>query len=144
MEEAAPSRRESVRILIADDDGTILMLLRRLLENHPCWQVCGEAHEGREAVAKAEQLKPDVIILDLAMPVMNGLQAAEQLSRVKPDIPLLLISVQQVTNHVEQSARKAGFKGAVTKSNGAEVVAGVEALLRKETFFVVDGSTRVA
>ena len=144
MVEAAPSRPAPVRILIADDDKNILLLLRRLLENHPSWRICGEAHEGREAIDKAAQLKPDLIILDLAMPVMNGLQAGEQLSRLNPNLPLLLISVQQVTNQVEQSARKAGFKGAVTKSNGAEVVAGVEALLRKETFFVLDGSTRVA
>jgi DNA-binding NarL/FixJ family response regulator len=144
MEESPETRSAPVRILIADDDKTILLLLHRLLENHSAWEICGEAHEGREAVEKAALLKPDLIILDLAMPVMNGLQAAEQLSRLDPELPLLLISVQQVTQQVEQSARKAGFKGAVTKSNGAEVVAGVEALLRKQTFFVLDGSTRVA
>jgi len=132
------------RILIADDDETIRLLLHRLLESHPSWEVCGEASDGREAIDKAAQLKPDLIILDLAMPVMNGFQAAEQLSRIHPEVPLLLVSVQQVTSQVEQSARKAGFRGAVTKSSGVEVVAGVEALLRKDTFFVIDGSHRVA
>jgi len=107
-----------IRILTVDDDKTIRLLLRRLLETHSAWEVCGEACDGREAIRQAEQLKPDVIIMDLAMPVMNGLQAAERLSQVCPNVPLLLISVQQVTTQFEETARRAGFKGAVTKANG--------------------------
>ena len=133
-----------IRILTVDDDKTIRLLLRRLLETHSAWEVCGEACDGREAIQQAEHLKPDLIIMDLAMPVMNGLQAAERLSQVCPEVPLLLISVQQVTTQVEETARRAGFKGAVTKANGMEVIAGVEALLEKRTFFVIDGPSRVA
>jgi CheY-like chemotaxis protein len=133
-----------VRILIADDDKTIRLLLRRILESHARWEICAEATDGKDAIEKAAQFHPDFIVLDLAMPVMNGLQAAEHLSKERPDIPLLLISVQQITNQLEQSARRAGFKGAVTKSSGTEVLSAVEALLRSETFFVIDGPTRVA
>jgi CheY-like chemotaxis protein len=132
------------RILIADDDKTIRLLLRRILESHPLWEICADASDGKDAIEKAAQLHPDLIVLDLAMPVMNGLQAAERLSKEFPNTPLLLISVQQITNQLEQSARRAGFKGAVTKSSGAEVLTAVEALLRSEFFFAIEGSSRVA
>jgi two-component system, NarL family, nitrate/nitrite response regulator NarL len=132
------------RILIADDDKTIRLLLRRILEAHASWEVCADARDGKDAIEKAVQFHPDLIILDLAMPVMNGFQAAEQLSKNSPNIPLLLISVQQVTTYLEKSARNVGFKGAITKSSGAEVVTAVEALLRSETFFAVEGSSRIA
>ena len=67
------------RILIADDDTTIRLLLRRLLEKQPDWQVCGEAGNGVEAIEKVEQLLPDVMVMDLSMPVMTGLQAAPKI-----------------------------------------------------------------
>ena len=63
------------RILIADDDAPIRLLLRRLLEKQRDWQVCCEASNGVEAIEGVEQFKPDVVVMDLAMPVMNGLQA---------------------------------------------------------------------
>ena len=63
------------RILIADDDATIRLLLRRLLEKLADWQVCGEASNGVEAIEGVEQFEPDIVVMDLAMPVMNGLQA---------------------------------------------------------------------
>jgi len=135
----------SVRIVIADDDQTIRLLLKRLLEGHNGeWQVCGEADNGRQAVSQVSELHPDVAILDLAMPSMTGLQAAHEIAGNQPDVPMLLISVQQVTKQLEQEARKAGFRGAVVKSSGSEVVKGVEALLRKQRFFVFDESPCVA
>jgi CheY-like chemotaxis protein len=134
----------TVRILIADDDKTIRLLLRRILESHAQWEICADACDGRDAIEKAAQFHPDLIVLDLAMPVMNGLQAAERLSRELPSTPLLLISVQQITKQLEQTARRAGFKGAVTKSSGAEVLTAAEALLRSESFFAIEGPSRVA
>jgi DNA-binding NarL/FixJ family response regulator len=130
----------SIRLLIADDDGTIRLLLRRLLENHAGWEVCGEAGNGREAVKRASQLAPDVVILDLAMPTMNGMQTAQEILRGSPDLPILLLSVQEVSAQLIEEARAVGFRGAVTKSRGREVIQAVEALLRTETFFALDQS----
>jgi CheY-like chemotaxis protein len=127
------------RILIADDDLAIRMLLRRLLENHAAWEV-SEARDGSEAVEKTVQLAPDLVILDLAMPTMNGLQAAREISKRNPQLPMLLVSVQQVSNELASAAHDAGFRGAVTKSKGTEVLQAVEALFQNETFFAVDGS----
>src|SRR5215475_11012099 len=119
----------SVRIFIADDDQMIRRLLRRLLEEHNHnWEVCGEASNGRDAATLIPELAPDVAILDLAMPTMTGVQAAREIHDRCPQVPLLLVSVQQVTKQLEEAAREAGFRGAVVKSSGREVVKGVEAL----------------
>ena len=123
------------RILIADDDVSIRRLLRRLLEEHLDWKVCGEAENGYDALIKASDLSPDVVILDLAMPQMNGFQAARELSAKHPSIPMLLMTVQEVSSELAHEARKVGFRGAISKSTGVEVVRGVEKVLRGQFFF---------
>lgn len=126
------------RILIADDDPTIRMLLRRLLERQPDWQVCGDASNGVEAIEKVEQLDPDLVVMDLSMPVMTGLQAGPEIARAHPQLPMLLISVQEVSKQLACEALNAGYRGAVTKNSGTEVLRGIEALLRQEPFFYAD------
>jgi len=81
----------TTRILIADDDAPIRMLLRRLFERHASWEVY-EAEDGSEAVEKTAQLAPNLVILDLAMPAMNGLQIAREIGKVNPGLPMLLVS----------------------------------------------------
>lgn len=125
----------SIRILIADDDPSIRRLLRRLIETHVDWMVCADASDGHEAVDKATKLKPDVAVLDLAMPEMNGLQAAREISRKNPRLPMLLLTVQQVSRELSNEARSAGFRGALSKNTGSEVVHAIEALLNRQSFF---------
>ncbi|PYX22242.1 MAG: hypothetical protein DMG82_15155 [Acidobacteria bacterium] len=124
-----------IRILIADDDPAIRGLFRRLLEAQPNWQVCGEAVNGVDAVEQVKQVAPDLAILDLGMPLMNGIEAAREISQSNPALPMLLISVQEMSDQLVEAAKNAGFKGAVTKSRGREVVTGVEAVLQNELFF---------
>jgi len=126
------------RILIADDDASIRGLLRRILEEHPGWQVCGEAANGRDAILKTEQLTPDVLVMDLAMPQMNGLEAGQEIFK-STHLPMLLLTVQDISPELAKEARKAGFQGALCKSRGAEVVNGIETLLRDENFFKYNG-----
>jgi len=130
-----------VRILIADDDVSIRHLLRRILEERPGWQVCGEAADGNDAVAKTEQLAPDLAIIDLAMPDKNGVDAAREIFATIPSTAMLLLTVQEVSAELARVAREAGFRGAVTKGSGREVVMAVEALLGNGTFFSVCGSS---
>jgi DNA-binding NarL/FixJ family response regulator len=125
----------AVRILIADDDAAIRRLLRRLIENHEDWSVCGDAQDGQDAIGKAKELSPDVIVLDLAMPQMNGFQAARAITRAHPEVPLLLLTVQQLSKELTREAQHAGFKGAVSKSTGSEVVRAIESLLSHQSFF---------
>lgn len=135
----------TIRILIADDDPTIRLLLRRLLEKQPGWQVCGEASNGIEAIAGVERFAPDIVVMDLAMPIMNGLQAAPEIVKTHPKLPMLLISVQEVSKQLAWEARNAGYRGAVTKSGGDEVLKGIEALLRHDMFFYSDhGSSQAS
>jgi len=129
-----------VRILIADDDPAIRRLFRRLLEAQPDWQVCGEAVNGVDAVEQVVQAEPDLAILDLGMPLMNGIEAALEISQLNPALPLLLISVQEMSDQLVDAARQAGFKGAITKSRGREVVTGVEAVLHNQLFFKCEGA----
>lgn len=120
--------------------------MRRLLEQkQPDWEVCGDASNGREAIERVEQLEPDVVVMDLGMPVMTGLQAAPEIARTHPTLPMLLISVQEVSKQLAREARRAGYRGAVTKSCGTEVIRGIEALLKHETlFYAEDGSVASA
>jgi DNA-binding NarL/FixJ family response regulator len=124
-----------VRILIADDDAAIRRLLRRLIETHGDWTVCADARDGQEAVDKTAQLMPDVAVLDLAMPEMNGFQAAKEISQINPQIPMLLFTVQQVSTELSNQARIAGFRGAVSKNTGSEIVRAIEVLLNHQNFF---------
>jgi DNA-binding NarL/FixJ family response regulator len=125
----------AVRILIADDDVSIRRLLRRLLESHPEWKVCGDACDGDEVIQQATELSPDVVVLDLAMPKRNGLQAAREINHFLPDVPMLLLTVQQVSTELIKEATRAGFRGAVSKDNGKEVVRAIESLLNRQRFF---------
>jgi len=125
-----------VRILIADDDPPIRGLLRRLVEQHADWKICGEAENGRDAIQRTKQLEPDVVIIDLAMPQMNGLQAGREISR-STHVPMLLLTVQDVSPELAKEAKKAGFRGALSKGRGAEVISGIETLLRQQSFFPI-------
>ena len=125
----------SIRILIADDDPAIRGLFRRLLEAQPGWIVCAEAVNGVEAIEQVARNSPDLVILDLGMPQKNGIEAARAISQINPKLPLLLISVQEMSDQLVEAAMEVGFKGAVTKSRGREIVQGVEAILHNRYFF---------
>ena len=84
--------RGNLRILIADDHDLVRRGLKSLLESHPGWSVCAEARTGREAVAKAEELKPEIVILDITMPELNGIEAAQGIRRVSPNTEIMALS----------------------------------------------------
>lgn len=129
------TEKKTARILIADDSALVRQQLRSLLEMNQDWEVCGEAADGREAVEKVRQLQPDLVVLDFSMPIMNGLQAAKEISQQSPHIPLLLFSMFLSRQLVEE-ARKLGFRGAVAKSDvSRDLLNGVESLLQDREFF---------
>lgn len=118
------------RILIADDDAPIRGLVRRILEDHPGWEVCGEAIDGQDAIAKALALSPDIVVLDLAMPEKNGLQAAREIAQASPQLPMVLLTVEDSAD-LTLAAQEAGIHLTICKSNGTEVVQGIEWLLHQ-------------
>jgi DNA-binding NarL/FixJ family response regulator len=106
-----------------------------LLVAHPGWVVCGEAADGREAVERTRQLKPDVIILDIGMPNLNGLEAARQILRHEAGHRILILTITD-SEQVVQEVLKAGAKGYLLKSDAAkDLVTAVEALAQNRTFF---------
>jgi DNA-binding NarL/FixJ family response regulator len=117
------------RVLLVDDNAVVRSLVRQLFELQPDFEISGEAENGRDAIEKAEKLKPDLIILDLVMPVMNGLDAAPLLKQLLPDTPIVLFT-QQERSEVERLARAPGIDAVVSKSLAAsELVPKVQALL---------------
>jgi DNA-binding NarL/FixJ family response regulator len=115
-------------ILIADDSPIIRKTLRQKLEQEDAWEVCGEAADGRQAIEKAQRLKPDVVVLDLSMPVMNGLEAARELKRLLPSLPLVMFTnfnMPQLTNE----ALSAGVSAVVSKDEIEGLVHNIQALL---------------
>jgi DNA-binding NarL/FixJ family response regulator len=122
------------RILVADDHEIVRHGLRRLLEAQPGWQVCAEAASGREAVAKARQLKPEVAVLDFGMPELNGAEATRQILRESPRTEVLVLTMHDAEQLVRE-VLGAGAHGYVLKSDASrDLVAAVQALLAHKTF----------
>lgn len=108
------------RILVVDDNAVIRRTLRNIIEFHG-WTVCGEAADGRDAIEKAKALCPDLIVLDLSMPVMNGLEAARVLYQIMPRVPMILCSLH--ANHVlQREAAAAGVKMVISKAENMETL----------------------
>ena len=123
------------RILIADDHAEARRGARRLLEEHAGWEVCGEAENGMEAIEKAAALKPDLVILDLSMPKMSGLDAARVIHRTTPQLPLLLFSLYAGDPQMNSEFRAAGLSGDINKASANLLTEAVEALLQGGTYF---------
>ncbi|PYU32118.1 MAG: DNA-binding response regulator [Acidobacteria bacterium] len=125
----------TVRILIADDHEVVRRGVRTLLESQPGWVVSGEAATGREATEKVTQLKPDVVILDISMPDLNGLEATRHIVRNSPKTKVLLLTIHE-SERVMAEMLEAGALGYVLKSDAAEsLVAAVRALRQGKPFF---------
>ena len=125
---------KTVRILVADDHDFIRQGTCAVLERQPGWEVCGLAATGREAVAQASQLKPDVVVMDVSMPELNGLDAAAQIKRQLPETEIVLLSAHQ-NDEVIRAAFKAGVKSFIFKTEDHQLlVESVEALARHELF----------
>ena len=124
-----------LRILVADDHEVVRKGLVALLHGQRDWQVCGEAGEGRDAVEKALQLKPDVVILDVGMPILNGLEATRQILKANPQARILILTLHD-TDQVVREVLSAGARGFLLKSDAArDLVAAVEALTLDKTYF---------
>ncbi len=124
-----------LRILIADDHEVARKGIRSLLESHPEWEVCAEARDGREAVEYASRLKPDVLLLDIGMPNLNGLDASRQILATTPDARILILTVHDSEQMVRE-VLALGASGFLLKSDaGRDLLAAVEALQRRRTFF---------
>jgi DNA-binding NarL/FixJ family response regulator len=124
----------SVRILIADDHdllrGAVAELLRKTGDN---WEVCGEAADGKAAIEKAAQLRPDLVILDVLMPLRDGISAGREIRTVLPGAPIVLYTIL-ASPALEADARRAGFHAVVHKANAAELISAIRSALAMRGF----------
>jgi DNA-binding NarL/FixJ family response regulator len=126
---------KTFRVLIADDHEVVRRGIRALLESHPGWEVSGEAVDGREAVERARDLKPDLVLLDIGMPNLNGIEAARQILANSPEINILILTVHD-SQEVVREVLGVGARGYLLKSDaGRDLVTAVEAVQRRQTFF---------
>jgi DNA-binding NarL/FixJ family response regulator len=122
------------RILIADDHESMRIALRITVKLHPQWEVCGEATDGREVVAKTMELRPDLVILDFKMPIANGIKASSEISISMPNIPILMYTLYK-TPELEVAAKLVGIRQVVGKEDGAKhLVSAIETELVPEKF----------
>jgi DNA-binding NarL/FixJ family response regulator len=127
-----------LRVLVADDQEAFRRRVCLTLASHPNLEVCAQAANGQEAVEKALELTPDLIILDITMPVLNGLDAARQIHKSSPQTPILILSVHKSKQLVEE-AMKIGARGYVTKAEaGQKLMEAVDSVLQNQTFFPTD------
>lgn len=117
-----------LRVLVVDDSEMTRRILRMLLGSRN-WIVCGEADNGCSGVEKFQELKPDVVILDLAMPDIDGIQAAAIMSASNPKVPIILFTILGIDG-IQSEASKAGIRAIVTKDNAWSLIPQIEKLAR--------------
>jgi DNA-binding NarL/FixJ family response regulator len=125
----------TLRVLVADDHEIVRKGVCALIMSHPGWEICGEACDGREAVRKVAQLKPDVVILDIGMPSLNGLEATRQILHHNPRQKILILSITESQQTI-QEVLTAGARAYVSKSDAAkDLIIAVEELQQDRPYF---------
>jgi DNA-binding NarL/FixJ family response regulator len=125
-----------LRILIADDHDLFRWGVKALLQSHAGWEICGEARTGSEAVDKAKELMPDVVILDIRMPDLNGVEAARRIRMASKEIEILILSISY-SDQLIREIIEAGVRGYVLKSDADnDLLLAVETLAAHKPFFI--------
>jgi len=133
-----------LRILIADDHAVVRTGLRTLLESRDGWQVCAEAIDGRDAVEKAAKYKPDVAILDIGMPLLNGVEATRRIRKASPHTQVLILTAHESDELVQQVV-EAGARGYILKDDAGRILlAAVDAIRQNKPYFSLCVSPAVA
>lgn len=123
-----------MRILVADDNPAVRHYLRGLLELQTAWRVCGEVPTGGETIERVREDPPDMILLDFQMPDVNGIDVARQITRLFPDIPILMVTIH-LSKQLADEARKVGIRGVCLKSDVGAIVEAVDTVLHAKTYF---------
>jgi DNA-binding NarL/FixJ family response regulator len=133
-----PLHDRRLRILVADDHPVIRKSVRKILESHPRFEVCGEARDGAEAVEEAQKLKPDVVVLNITMPVLDGIAAAREITAKLPESAIVILSSHADKRFIAE-AKKTGARAYVAKTKAGEaLIRAIEAAVIGGDFVLVD------
>jgi len=132
--EARP-KRETLRILVADDHGVVRRGVRSLIDGHPEWEICGEVGNGQDAVAEARRLRPDIVLMDITMPGLNGLDATRAILEAVPETKVLILTMHE-SEQVVREVLDAGAHGYILKSDAdSDLLNALEAIRQGRPFF---------
>lgn len=124
-----------MRILIADDHPFVRNGVKNILEAHRGYEVCGEAENGAVAVQKVAELNPDVVILDITMPILNGIEAAREILGKHPNLPIVILSMHESGTQLE-AAKRLGIRGYVSKSRAVhDLIRAIDAVVAGKNYF---------
>ncbi len=134
------SSMSNLKILVVDDHDIIRRGLKNLLTAKPGWEVCAEAKTGREAIALAEELKPEIVVMDISMPDLNGLEAARRIHKSLPKTGILILTMH-FSDQLVRDVVEAGARGYILKSDAdRDLVTAVESIASRRTFFTTRAS----
>jgi DNA-binding NarL/FixJ family response regulator len=119
-----------MKVLLVDDSAAVRRIVRILLEDNAGFEVCGEAENGREGIEKAQELRPDLIVMDLTMPVMNGMDATRAIRHIMPSVPIVLLSGQSDLLTLNE-ARSIGISVVVSKTELSTLAEAAREVLRQ-------------
>jgi DNA-binding NarL/FixJ family response regulator len=125
----SPLEARAMRILIVDDCETTRRILRVIARSRD-WTVCGEAESGRSGILEFQRVKPDVVLIDLAMPDINGIETAKRMSVLNPSVPLILFTVLNAEG-LEEAAHEAGISSIISKAQAWDLIGTVETTAQK-------------
>lgn len=133
-----PIRNSPIRVVVADDHPVIRRMVRSVLEQHPHFEVCGEAENGAEAIEEVKRVKPDVVVLNVTMPLINGFQAAREIKTHVPETAIVILS-SHADKHFIAEARKIGVRAYVPKSKiGEALIKALQAAVKGDDFVVLE------
>lgn len=133
-----PTRDTRIRVVVADDHPVVRGMVRTALQQHPHFEVCGEAENGADAIEEVKRVRPDVVVLNVTMPLVNGFQAAREIKKYTPETAIVILS-SHADKHFIAEAKKIGVRAYVPKSKiGQALIEALEAAVKGDDFIVLE------
>lgn len=136
--QVSPTQDSLIRVVVADDHPVVRSMVRSALQQHPHFEVCGEAQNGAEAIAEVKRIRPDVVVLNVTMPLVNGFEAAREIKKQVPETAIVILS-SHADKHFVAEAKRLGVRAYVAKSKISEaLIDAIQAAVKSLDFVVLE------